>query len=163
MGDGIDFRLVKIQEGEGRICMTSPKLVRRLVTWLVAPPLPPFTLACLVRWWESRRIPYNILIGGVGLVSLVVFFVSIESSGYLAAGEDSVEPMALILAPFVVNLCYTAGWVGDAACRLVCRDLPARFTPVLFAVGVAFSLCVVLLPGLLWSGYRVLQIVRLVE
>ena len=31
----------------------------------------------------------------------------------LQPGEDAVEPMALLLAPFAMNLCYTAGWVAE--------------------------------------------------
>lgn len=42
----------------------------------------------LLRWWESKRLTYNLVVGGAGLVTLGVFFLfpaALVSIGWLAA------------------------------------------------------------------------------
>ena len=131
------------------------------IRWLFAPPASPVTALRVIGWWELRRIPYNLVVGGFGVLCLIVFFVSIEATGHLQPGEDAVEPMALCFAPFAVNFFYTAGWLLDAPLRLLRPSLTARFTPLLFALGLAFSLCIVSLPAVFWSGYRILQLLHI--
>jgi hypothetical protein len=58
----------------------------------------------VIAWWELRRIPFNIIIGAYGIACLAVFFWAITTSGRLSPGEDAVEPMALMAAPFVINI-----------------------------------------------------------
>jgi hypothetical protein len=117
----------------------------------------------VVSWWEARRIPYNVIVGALGLVSLVVFFVSISTSGRLQPGEDAVEPIALLFAPIAANVCYTAGWLVEVPLRFVRPSLCPGFTAHLFRLGIAFSLFVISLPAVIWGGYRLLQIVPLVR
>ena len=133
------------------------------IRWLFADPPEPVTALRVIGWWELRRIPYNVIVGGFGAVCLVVFFVSIQAGGHLQPGEDAVEPMALCFAPFAVNFCYTAGWLVDAPLRVLLRSLSPRFTPILFAVGLALSLCVVSLPAVYWGGYRLLQLLQIIR
>jgi hypothetical protein len=100
----------------------------------------------IVRWWEIRRIPYNLLIGSTGILSLVlmVFFGSMA----VKAGDDFEEPMGLIFfsVAFAItaNVCYTAGWIVDLVLH---RGEPSR---KLFRVGLIFSTVLALLPGL-WA------------
>lgn len=103
----------------------------------------------VVVWWEKRRIPVNLLIGGVGFVSLVLFFLFMSAPGMLRPGEDAVEPMALLLAPFAFNFFYTAGWVVELFLRLVWTDGRRAIGPALLGMGVLFSLTVVCLPSLI--------------
>jgi len=135
----------------------------RPIRWLFATPSEPVTALRVIGWWELRRIPYNIIVGAFGILCLIIFFVSIEATGHLQPGEDAVEPMALCLAPFAVNFCYTAGWLLDAPLRLLRPSLSARLTPLLFALGVGFSLCVVSLPAVFWGGYRLLQLLHVLR
>ncbi|MBI3028029.1 MAG: hypothetical protein HYY64_00745 [Candidatus Rokubacteria bacterium] len=58
-------------------------------------------------WWEVRRIPFNLIVGVYGVVCLVAFFWAITTSGHLQPGEDAVEPLALLAAPFGINVLYT--------------------------------------------------------
>ena len=53
-------------------------------------PEPPLvrTPLRLLRWWESKRLTYNLVVGGAGLVTLGVFFLfpaALVSIGWLAA------------------------------------------------------------------------------
>jgi hypothetical protein len=133
------------------------------IRWIFAAPPEPITALRVIGWWELRRIPYNIIVGGFGVICLIVFFTCIQASGTLQPGEDAEEPLALIFAPFAVNFCYTAGWLVDAPLRLLRRSLTPRFTPLLFAIGLGFSLFVVSLPAVYWAGYRVLQLLHVIR
>jgi hypothetical protein len=93
--------------------------VKRFMSWLFTSPSSTSSAWRVIAWWEARRIPFNIVIGLYGLVCLLVFFWSIETSGHLPAGEDAVEPIALIFAPFGINILYTLGRRKNAA-RLQC-------------------------------------------
>ncbi len=101
----------------------------------------------VVVWWERRRFSVNVLIGGVGFVSLILFFLFITASGTLKPGEDAVEPMALILAPFAFNFFYTAGWVVELFLRLFWPEGRRAIGPALLGMGILFSLAVVCLPS----------------
>src|SRR6185503_20909678 len=67
----------------------------------------------IILWWELRRIPYNLIVGPTGLISLLLFYFFISRTNALKPGEDAVEPIALLAAPVVMNICYTAGWVVE--------------------------------------------------
>ncbi len=111
----------------------------------------------IVAWWELRRIPYNLIVGAAGVLSLLLFSVAIEKSDVLRPGEDAVEPLALLAAPLLANVGYTAGWVAELTLRLLWRDAPERIGPALLKLGITFSLAVVLFPSVYWGGYWLLH------
>jgi hypothetical protein len=113
----------------------------------------------VIAWWEVRRIPFNVIVGVYGAVCLVVFFWAITTSGHLRPGEDAVEPIALLAAPFGINLLYTLGWLVEGLARLLRPDLSPRFGPLLLKTGLALGLFLITLPAVLWGGYRLLQLV----
>ena len=100
----------------------------------------------IVRWWESRRLGFNLYVGAVGLVTW--FLVLIAGSAAVKPGADFEEPIAMILGPFVyafmANLCYTLGWIVDT---VQFRGSPRT---TLYKAGVVFSVIVTALPGL-WA------------
>jgi hypothetical protein len=134
---------------------------------LFTPPSEPTSPANAIAWWEHRRLPYNVIIGAVAIVSFVIFYVSIITTGVLQPGEDVVEPLALIAAPIVapiaINICYTAGWLLDAPLRLIFPTLNSRFTSWLFTLGFAFSVLLVSFPALYWGAYRLLQLLHVLH
>lgn len=136
--------------------MTAP---RRLIRWLFTVPGMGVRSAWeVITWWESRRLAYNVVVGMVGLFSLVAFFGFITAANVLKPGEDAVEPMALLLAPFGVNFCYTLGWIGELALRLLGGQRDDRIAgPILLGVGFALSLLIVLLPAALWSVFWLIR------
>jgi hypothetical protein len=111
----------------------------------------------VVVWWEVRRIPFNVIVGAYGLLCLLVFFWAIGTSGRLEPGEDAVEPIALLAAPFGINALYTLGWLVEVPSRLFRRDLSPRFGPVLLKLGFALGLFLITVPAGFWVGYRILQ------
>lgn len=130
------------------------------IRWLFSAPLEPVTALRVVGWWELRRIPFNLIVGIVGVCAFAVFATSIYSAGVLQPGEDAVEPMALLLAPIAANICYTAGWLVDAPLRFVRPSLSPRFTPLLFRIGLGISLFITTLPAIIWGGYRLLHLLH---
>jgi hypothetical protein len=108
----------------------------------------------ILAWWEIRRIPYNLVLFAVGIPSFVLFLTFIVASGELEPGEDAVEPIALLAAPFLFNFCYTAGWV----CEIGLTKVGLRETgPLLLRMGLALSLFLTLLPAALWGFVVVVQ------
>jgi hypothetical protein len=109
----------------------------------------------IIGWWEIRRIPYNLLILPIGLVSLIVFFVAILSTGHLKPGEDAVEPLAVLAAPFAMNFFYTAGWLAEVSLKLLWRMTSPAIAPALLKLGLMGSFVVVLLPSVYWVTYLI--------
>jgi hypothetical protein len=118
--------------------------------WLFADPPEPRSAGSIIRWWEARRLAYNLIVGGVGLLSLAAFLGLIGLCGHLQPGEDAFEPIVLFVGAIAANFCYTAGWVTEVFLLRRNRSGPS-VAPQLFGTGLVFSLIVVLLPALLWA------------
>lgn len=138
-------------------------VMKHIRSWFFAQQQPPVRWWRVILWWELRRIPFNLVIGAYGLVCLAIFYWGILCSGILQPGEDAVEPMALVAAPFAVNICYTFGWLVELAARLARPSLSPRLGPRLLKLGLGFSVFVISIPALYWGGYHVLQLVHVVH
>lgn len=127
--------------------------IRRARDWMFGSRKPNATWWQVILWWEIRRIPYNVVVGVWGLVCLAIFYVAIQASGELKPGEDAEEPIVLIAAPFLVNACYTLGWLVELTLRRLFPALRDESTgPKLMKVGFVFSLAVVTLPAAIWTA-----------
>ena len=130
---------------------------RRFAAWLFSSPKAPLSGMQVIAWWEIRRVPFNLIIGAYGILCLIVFFGSITTSGHLQPGEDAVEPLALMMAPFIINVLYTLGWIVELTYRSIEPGVSPRFGPRLFMLGLGLGLFLSTVPAALSSGYRVLQ------
>lgn len=118
-------------------------------------PYPSQTTWMVVRWWEARRLTYNLAVGATGLISLALAAL-IEglppSSGFLG-----VPFLAVVLYAVLANLCLSLGPIVDA---IVCRRWGPNYSavgPALFRYGFAFAIGLTLLPipvALLGWGIR---------
>lgn len=131
--------------------------------WLFSAPGTQRSVFDVILWWESRRISYNFIVGIVGFISLLIFFISIVSTGILKPGEDAVEPLAIFFAPIAINICYSAGWIIENILRVIWPSKRYLFGPLLLKLGLAFSLLIVTFPAAFWLGYRSLQICGVIE
>jgi hypothetical protein len=111
----------------------------------------------VILWWEIRRIPFNIIVGAYGLFCFTIYAWAITTSGVLEPGEDVVEPLGLMAAPFGINLLCTLGWAVELPARTLFPDLPVG--PLLLRAGLALGLFLITLPAASWVGYRLLQLV----
>jgi hypothetical protein len=126
-------------------------------------PQEPRSLLGVIGWWELRRVPYNIIIGSVGLCSLVLFFVFITHCAVLEPGEDAVEPIAIIFAPLLINVGYTGGWFVEIISRFIFRERIERLGPLLLKFGLGFSLLVALFPSVYWGIYWLLLSMHIIH
>ena len=128
-------------------------------------PLPDVrrTPLSLLRWWESRRLAYNKVVGATGLVTL---------AGFSAMALLPPQPMPVRNLPGLLvgaavygvfaNGCYSMGWLLElAAQRLWGRRAP-DVGPLLFRQGLIFSVGLTLLPllfaMLIWMA-RVAEVI----
>jgi len=97
----------------------------------------------IVRWWEARRLHFNVYVGVVGVITW--FLVMIAGSAAVKPGEDFEEPLAMIFGPviyaFIANACYTLGWIADTL------SSQGRPRVGLYKTGVVFSVVLTALPG----------------
>lgn len=124
-------------------------------------PLPDVrrTPLSLLRWWESRRLFYNRVVGTTGLVTLAGF------SLFFALPPHSSPPPAEFLLvgtvayALMANACYSLGWLAELAARAVWGREAPEIGPVLFRQGLIFSVGLTLLPlpvaALLWVARTV--------
>ena len=100
-------------------------------------------VGAMIGWWEKRRLPYNLIVGAIGLVPLTVgvLFTTLVAS---------LQPVDMFRAAIwwgvIANLCYTLGPVAEIALEKLFgrRLLPAG--PLLFRAGVTVAVGVTLLP-----------------
>src|ERR1700735_5302623 len=73
------------------------------------------TVGQVIRWWELRRLLYNVVLLAVGLVA--ISGMEWLMGRVVPMGEDAIEPMTLVLGVAVygvmANLCYTLGWIVE--------------------------------------------------
>ncbi|TKB60537.1 MAG: hypothetical protein E8D49_05410 [Nitrospira sp.] len=135
-------------------------MVKRFTAWVFTNSQKLHSLWRVIAWWELRRIPFNVIVLAYGAIGFVIFLWAITTSGHLQPGEDVVEPLALLAAPFVVNLLYTLGWLVEAPARYLIPDLSSGFGPMLLKLGLGLGLFLISIPAVFWGGYKLLQLVE---
>ncbi|MCL4552397.1 MAG: hypothetical protein M1305_02415 [Candidatus Marsarchaeota archaeon] len=119
-------------------------------------PTAPSSAGEVIRWWEARRLHYNCALVLAGFASLVGYFV-IVSLPQQFGGTDI--PGLFMLAQGILllvgaNIFYTGGWITEVAVRALVRRPYRRFGPIMFGIGLLFSLLIVALPtvgiGVYW-------------
>ena len=107
---------------------------------------PAYSRKDLIRWWEARRLRYNLMVGAVGAVTWLL--VLCVGSLAVKPGVDFEEPFMMIIGPPIyglfANLCYSFGWVVDTCFN---RGRPRIY---LYKTGLIFSLVLTALPGI-WA------------
>jgi hypothetical protein len=125
-------------------------------------PLPDMrrTPLTTIRWWESRRLVFNQVVGAAGLVSLagMVFFNALPPYPV----SPSLDVMLLGSAVFgaVANVCYTLGWMTELLARLVWGRSAPNMGPLLFRQGLIFAAGLTLLPLLLSVIFWMVNIIE---
>lgn len=97
----------------------------------------------IFRWWEARRLRYNLIVGGSGLLALGI---GALFSWLPPAAPGFVFPaVAVVVYGVMANLCYTLGSVVEIAVHKIWgrEVLPAG--PALFRAGLTFSVGLTLL------------------
>ena len=113
----------------------------------------------ILRWWEGRRLAYNLVVGSAGLVTLGVFGVVSVLPWMGFDGERMGFLFAAMAYGTVANLCYFLGPIAEIGLhRLWGRTLlPAG--PALYRMGLTFSVGLTLLPALVLSVVAIIATV----
>lgn len=130
----------------------------RLVAALFPRPSLYRSPARLWRWWEARRVIYNVAVGAAGLVTLgtVGLFTLV-----LAHGPGLVPWQAVAAYGVAANVCYSFGWLAEAALQRWLRREAYGLGPALYRHGLVFSVGLTLFPALLISVATAARVVSL--
>ena len=146
-------------------------MIVNLLTWPSRMPLfvraqPPQRDRDIIVWWEIRRIPFNLIVGSVGVVGSVIMlatgFVTERFVGE-AIGIPNPPGLAIIAAiayGIMANVCFTGGWILELISRRVWEKRTEAFGEIAFAWGTVFSMILTLAPAALtvaFGGYRLLE------
>ncbi|HET7464001.1 MAG TPA: hypothetical protein VFJ82_22285 [Longimicrobium sp.] len=112
-----------------------------------------------LRWWESRRLLFNKVVGAAGLVTLAG--ISLLSLLPPYTGGFSLLPMVMgsVMYGIAANVCYTLGWVTELAARALWGRRAPDIGPLLFRQGLIFSVGLTLLPVLMFAMVWVVRVV----
>jgi hypothetical protein len=135
--------------------MSTPlvQLPQTLLGWLFTRPIGPLSSRAVIFWWEARRVPYNGIVGIVGVVSsavMVAVAFTCESRGGAPIGLPDPPAFALIgvlLYGILANICYTGGWITELVVAKLWSVETSRFGPIAFTLGAAFSVLLTLTPA----------------
>jgi hypothetical protein len=104
-----------------------------------------------IAWWELRRIPYNLVIGALGLATILV--VDWFDRRFVWAGADPLNPLGFILGiaayGIAANIFYTLGWITELLWSGGDTSRTELMRRRVFWVGVLFSSGLTLLPAIL--------------
>jgi len=118
-----------------------------------------------VGWWESRRIPFNLIVGAAGAVTCVLCLIALAViADFSAAPIELPDPPILpILAvgafAVMANVCFTGGWIVELLVRWLWRDDGTKFASITFTLGLAFSVGVTLAPAGVMAGWTVVRFI----
>ena len=127
-----------------------------LTDFLFPPPAPRNSWG-IIKWWESRRLHYNAIVGGTGLLSMGLFTL-------LASLPPNAHHMGLFLAPIIAygvlaNLCYFLGPTAEIFLEKLFRGKLLPTGPVLFRMGLTFAVGLTMLPTLFAAIDWVIRII----
>ena len=63
--------------------------------------------------------------------------------------EPGPEPFGVLILGLAGNLCFTGGWIAELVARLLWRERAEFFGPIMFSLGLLFSIAISFLPPLL--------------
>ena len=97
----------------------------------------------LLRWWESRRLVYNKVVGATGVFTLAGVFVIMPDRSELFGPE---LVMVVGMYGLMANVCYSLGWLTEMLARRVWGADAPEMGPLLFRQGLIFSVGLTLFP-----------------
>jgi len=132
--------------------------VSALTRLLFPAPAEVRTTSAILRWWESRRLTFNVVVGATGIVTIALMKV-IALTPPLSMHLPIFWPGILAYGVFA-NLCYSLGFATEATMQRAWHEETPRVGPALFRQGLVFSVGLTLFPvalmGISWS-FQVLR------
>lgn len=112
----------------------------------------------IFRWWERRRLHYNVIVGAAGLMSIgmINILLALPPSPHSPGFPLAAIPVVGVLA----NLCYLLGPTVEIAIEKLGRGRILPTGPALYRMGLTFSTGLVLLPTLVAGFDWMIRFVR---
>jgi hypothetical protein len=108
----------------------------------------------ILRWWEARRLPYNLVVGGAGLVTLGV----VRVVTWLPGIQEGMPPLGVVaIYGALANLCYLLGPAVEIALHALWGRSVLPTGPALYRMGLTFAVGLTLLPALILTVFAVLH------
>ena len=116
---------------------------------------PPDRAWDVVGWWESRRIPYNLIVGAAGIASAIVMLITgfvtehVIGEAIGVPGSPLFAIVAVIVYGLMANICFTGGWILELLSRHIWGTRPEAFGEIAFTWGLLCSVLLTLVPAAL--------------
>jgi hypothetical protein len=126
---------------------------------------PPERTWDVIAWWESRRIPYNLIVGAAGIASAIVMLLTgfvtehIVGEAIGVPGSPFFAMVAVIVYGIMANICFTGGWILELFSRRIWGTRAEAFGEIAFTWGTLCSVLLTLIPAaltVLVGAYRIL-------
>jgi hypothetical protein len=133
----------------------APRTGTLVERYLFSPLYAPGSAWSVLRWWERRRLFYNIVVGAAGLLTAAIAHLL----ALFSPGMEGPPAAFMLVYAIAANLFYSLGAPIDLVLRRALKERAGPVAQALFRYGLAFSIGLTLLPiPLLMVG----TIVRLV-
>ncbi len=106
-------------------------------TQMFARPDPTATPGEVIRWWERRRLYYNLIVFAWAATIFCILIAWRHRWDLLSASNLLVY---LLFFQLPANIFYTGGWIADLVVKKVLRLPSTWFGPVALGLGIAVSL-----------------------
>ena len=113
------------------------------------------------KWWEKRRLAYNVWVGGAGLVTVGV---GIALNLLTPGAQVALSELGFIWIPIAIfgglaNVFYTSGAVIEMVVNKIWGREILPVGPALYRMGLTFSVGLALFPALIMLIAWVVRIV----
>jgi hypothetical protein len=116
--------------------------------------VPPANAWEAIGWWESRRVPFNLIVGSAGILSCIVAgVVAMGASIFFNSDFGLPDPpgfaiVVILLYGIMANICFTGGWLVELLVRRLWPREADRFATMSFSLGLVFSVALTLTPAI---------------
>jgi hypothetical protein len=116
------------------------------LTEFLFPEPAPRTVPGVIKWWEKRRLFYNVAVGSAGLVSMTV----VTTVASVVEGRLVLVPwIGALIFGVMANVCYCLGPTVEILINGIWGRAVLPTGPALYRMGLTFSVGLALLPMLL--------------
>jgi ABC-type branched-subunit amino acid transport system permease subunit len=117
-----------------------------------------------IGWWETRRIPFNLIVGIAGIISTVVVCVVGLGGYFLFDGDFAIPPplfaaFEVLLYGIAANVFFTGGWLAELIVRKIWPIEADRFATLSFSLGLIFSVVLTLTPAIVFGAAGIFGLV----
>jgi hypothetical protein len=141
--------LLNAIDAVAEVALTLHRKVKRptmtALTDFLFPAPAPRRAGEIYVWWERRRLHYNALVGGMGMISLIFnqIVTRIPPDPHVGIPNPWLAPIVVGIA---ANICYFLGPMAEIALFRLWREKLLPAGPMFYRMGLTFSMGLVFLP-----------------